>query len=58
VDELSLAVAPFFVGAVAAPRFAGPASYPHDPERPMRLAEVRRLGNIVLLRYLLGGDGR
>jgi 5-amino-6-(5-phosphoribosylamino)uracil reductase len=58
VDELELAVAPFFVGAAAAPRFAGPAVYPHGPGRPMRLAEIRRLDDIVLLRYLLdGGDG-
>ena len=57
VDELALAVAPFFVGAAAAPRFAGPGVYPHDPARPMHLAEVRRLDDVVLLRYLLGGDG-
>jgi 5-amino-6-(5-phosphoribosylamino)uracil reductase len=56
VDELELAVAPFFVGAAAAPRFAGPAAYPHDPGWPMRLAEVRRLDDIVLLKYLLGGE--
>jgi 5-amino-6-(5-phosphoribosylamino)uracil reductase len=56
VDELALAIAPFFVGSAAAPRFAGPAAYPHDPGRPMRLAEVRQLGEVVLLRYLLGGD--
>ena len=53
VDELELAVAPFFVGAATAPRFAGPALYPHGPRRPMRLADVRRLDEIVLLRYLL-----
>jgi 5-amino-6-(5-phosphoribosylamino)uracil reductase len=57
VDELALTVAPFFVGAAAAPRFAGPGVYPHDPARPMHLAEVRRLDDAVLLRYLLGGDG-
>jgi len=57
VDELALTVAPFFVGAAAAPRFAGPAVYPHDPGRPMHLAEVRQLDDAVLLRYLLGGDG-
>jgi len=57
VDELALAIAPFFVGAAAAPRFAGPAVYPHDPRRPMHLAEVRQLDEIVLLRYLLGADG-
>jgi len=57
VDELALSVAPFFVGATAAPRFAGPAAYPHDPGRPMHLAEVRQLDELVLLRYLLGEDG-
>jgi riboflavin-specific deaminase-like protein len=57
VDELALTIAPFFVGAAEAPRFAGPAVYPHDPGRPMRLAEVRQLDQVVLLRYLLGGDG-
>ncbi len=58
VDELELAVAPFFVGAASAPRFAGPAVYPHGPGRPMHLAGVRRLDDVVLLRYLLdGGDG-
>ena len=57
VDELALTVAPFFVGAASAPRFAGPGVYPHDPARPMHLAEVRQLDDVVLLRYLLGGDG-
>ena len=57
VDELALAIAPFFVGAAAAPRFAGPAVYPHDPGRPMHLAEVSQLDEVVLLRYLLGADG-
>ena len=57
VDELQLVVAPFFVGDPAAPRFAGPARYPHGPERPMSLAEVRRLDDVVLLRYLLGRAG-
>ena len=56
VDELALAVAPFFVGAAAAPRFAGPAVYPYGPGRPMHLAEVRQLDQVVLLRYLLGED--
>jgi 5-amino-6-(5-phosphoribosylamino)uracil reductase len=54
VDELALAIAPFFVGAAGAPRFAGPAVYPHGPGWPMHLAEVRRLDEVVLLRYLLG----
>ena len=58
VDELHLVVAPLFVGDPAAPRFAGPGSYPHDAKRRMQLAEARPIGDVVLLRYLLGpGDG-
>src|SRR5437764_2916223 len=53
-DELHLVIAPFFVGDPAAPRFALPGRYPHGPDDRMRLAEVRRLGHVVLLRYLLG----
>ncbi len=53
-DELQLAIAPFFVGDPAAPRFAGRGPFPHDPAHPMELAEVRRAGQLVLLRYLLG----
>jgi riboflavin-specific deaminase-like protein len=53
VDELQLAVAPFFVGDAEAPRFAGAASYPFGPSQPMTLAEVRQLDGVVLLRYLL-----
>ncbi|MQA84058.1 MAG: 5-amino-6-(5-phosphoribosylamino)uracil reductase [Streptosporangiales bacterium] len=53
-DELHLAIAPFFVGDPAAPRLTGPGSFPHGPADPMRLAEVRRMGDVLLLRYLLG----
>jgi 5-amino-6-(5-phosphoribosylamino)uracil reductase len=53
-DELHLVIAPFFVGDPAAPRFAIPGGYPHGPANRMRLAEVRQLGEAVLLRYLLG----
>jgi 5-amino-6-(5-phosphoribosylamino)uracil reductase len=52
-DELHLVVAPFFVGDDAAPRFAAPGSYPNDPAHRMQLAELRPLGDVVLLRYLL-----
>jgi 5-amino-6-(5-phosphoribosylamino)uracil reductase len=54
VDELRLAIAPFFVGDEAAPRFALPARYPHGPDHPMTLVEVRRLGDIVVAHYRLG----
>ena len=53
-DELHLVIAPFFVGDPAAPRFALPGRYPHGPGNRMQLAEVRQLGDVVLLRYLLG----
>jgi len=53
VDEIHLVIAPFFVGDPAAPRFAGSGAFPHQPGHPMRLAEVRQLGDVVLLRYLL-----
>ncbi|MEX5634462.1 RibD family protein [Parafrankia sp. FMc2] len=51
VDELHLVVAPFFVGDAAAPTFVGPGSFPFDAAHRLRLAEVRQLGDVVLLRY-------
>ena len=54
-DELQLAVAPFFVGDPAAPRFVRPGAFPQDDANPMALAEVSRLGDIALLRYLPRG---
>jgi 5-amino-6-(5-phosphoribosylamino)uracil reductase len=53
VDELQLVVAPLFVGDSKAPRFVGDGGFPWDRERRAALAEVRRLGNVVLLRYAL-----
>ncbi|WP_261565414.1 RibD family protein [Frankia gtarii] len=52
VDELHLAVAPFFVGEPDAPTFVGPGAFPQDVHSPLRLAEVRQLDDVVLLRYL------
>ncbi|WP_028921070.1 RibD family protein [Pseudonocardia acaciae] len=49
VDEVRLAVAPFFVGDAAAPRWVSPAAF---PDRRLRLAEARALGDIAVLRYL------
>lgn len=54
VDELRLAVAPFFVGEEDAPRFVMPGAYPHTPTAPMRLVEARALGDVAVLRYRLG----
>jgi 5-amino-6-(5-phosphoribosylamino)uracil reductase len=50
VDEIQLAVAPVLVGAVDAPRFVGPGRFPGGR---MRVAEVRPVGDLVLIRYLL-----
>ncbi|WP_308250355.1 RibD family protein [Sphaerisporangium fuscum] len=52
VDELHLVVAPFFVGDSGAPRFVGDGAFPYGPDNPLRLAETRRIGEVVLLRYL------
>jgi 5-amino-6-(5-phosphoribosylamino)uracil reductase len=52
-DELQLVVAPFFVGDPRAPRFVGDATFPCHAGRPARLAEVRPIGEVVLLRYAL-----
>jgi len=57
-DELRLAVAPFFVGDPAAPRFGLPAGYPHTPANPMTLAGIRRVGDVAVLNYLLTGTER
>ncbi|GAA1254970.1 hypothetical protein GCM10009677_00950 [Sphaerisporangium rubeum] len=52
VDEIHLAVAPFFVGELDAPRFVHPGTFPQDSARRMKVAEVRQIGDIVLVRYL------
>jgi len=54
VDELQLVVAPFFVGDPSAPRFVQSGVFPQSPDRPMRLAEVTRIGDLALLRYVIG----
>jgi len=54
-DQLDLAVAPFFVADAAAPRLDLPGP---GTDGPMTLAETRRVGEVALLRYLLGPGGR
>ncbi|MEV6770899.1 dihydrofolate reductase family protein [Nocardia sp. NPDC051030] len=56
-DELWMAVAPIVVGDPAAPRFLqttllGAADFPGGATHRMRLADVARIGDIALLRYL------
>jgi len=52
-DELHLVVAPFFVGDSRARRFVDDGRFPWHPGRRATLAEVRQIGDVVLLRYAL-----
>jgi 5-amino-6-(5-phosphoribosylamino)uracil reductase len=52
-DELQLVVAPFFVGDGQARRFVGSGAFPWCPSRRARLAEVRQIDDVALLRYAL-----
>ena len=52
-DELQLVVAPFFVGDSRASRFVGDGRFPWHPGPSGHLAEVRPIGDVVLLRYAL-----
>ncbi|CUR55308.1 Bifunctional deaminase-reductase domain protein [metagenome] len=52
-DELQLAVAPFFVGDRLARRFVEEGRFPWNADNRATLAEVRAIGNVVLLRYAL-----
>lgn len=52
-DELQLVVAPFFVGDRRARRFVGDGAFPWCPGHRARLAEVKQLEDVALLRYAL-----
>jgi len=52
-DELQLVVAPFFVGDSRARRFVDDGWFPWNPDRRASLVEVRRIDDVVLLRYAL-----
>jgi 5-amino-6-(5-phosphoribosylamino)uracil reductase len=54
-DELQLAVAPFFVGDSAAPRFVGDGRFPWNAQHRARLAAVTRADDVAVLRYALSG---
>lgn len=53
VDELQLVVAPVFVGDSEAPRFVRDGSFPWNVGRRAALVDVRKIGDVVLLRYAL-----
>ncbi|KOX18077.1 dihydrofolate reductase family protein [Nocardiopsis sp. NRRL B-16309] len=57
VDELRLAVAPFFVGEEDAPRFVLPGPFAFTPSSPLRLAQARALGDVAVLRYVADPAG-
>jgi 5-amino-6-(5-phosphoribosylamino)uracil reductase len=52
-DELQLVIAPFFVGESEAPRFVEAGRFPWTAARRAVLADSRRIGDVVLLRYAL-----
>ena len=52
-DELHVVVAPFFVGDPRAHRVVADGLPPWNRDRPARLAEVRQIEDVVLLRYAL-----
>jgi 5-amino-6-(5-phosphoribosylamino)uracil reductase len=58
VDELQLVVAPMFVGDSDAPRFVRDGSFPWNPTRRAALVDVRKIGDVVLLRYALSSRFR
>jgi 5-amino-6-(5-phosphoribosylamino)uracil reductase len=58
VDELQLVVAPFFVGDSSAPRFVTDGRFPWHAGRRAALADVRQIGDVVLLRYALSARFR
>ena len=58
VDELNLVVAPFFVGDSQAQRFVGDGRFPWNSGRRADLAEIRQIGDVVLLRYALSSRFR
>jgi 5-amino-6-(5-phosphoribosylamino)uracil reductase len=52
-DELHLVVAPIFVGDSRARRFVRDGDFPWSPCRRAELADVRKIGDVVLLSYAL-----
>jgi 5-amino-6-(5-phosphoribosylamino)uracil reductase len=57
VDEIQLAIAPFFLGEPDAPRFVGHGAFPQSAAHRMTLAEVMTVGDVAVMRYLPGSAG-
>jgi 5-amino-6-(5-phosphoribosylamino)uracil reductase len=52
-DELQLVIAPSFIGDPRAPRFVDDGTFPPANSGDIRLAEVRQIEQLALLRYAL-----
>jgi 5-amino-6-(5-phosphoribosylamino)uracil reductase len=52
-DEVHLVIAPLFVGDADAPRFVNPGVFPQDLAHRMTVEEVRPIGDVVFVRYLV-----
>ena len=57
-DELQVVVAPLFVGDSRARRFVEDGCYPWNESRRATLADVQKIGDVVLLRYALSARFR
>ncbi len=51
-DEIHLTIAPIFVGDSDAPRLVNDGVFPGGTTQRMTVAEVRSIGDVVLIRYL------
>jgi 5-amino-6-(5-phosphoribosylamino)uracil reductase len=51
VDEMRLAIAPFFVGDEKAPRFVNPGRFPHSQDRRMTLTRLERFDDVTVIWY-------
>ncbi|MFB4293442.1 RibD family protein [Nonomuraea sp. ATR24] len=51
-DEIHLAIAPIFVGDSKAPRFVNDGVFPGGTAHRMKVAEVKSVDDVVLIRYL------
>lgn len=52
VDEIQLALAPFFLGDPSAPRFVNAGTFGDGPQRRMQLTDVLAVGDVAVLRYM------
>ncbi|WP_025272622.1 RibD family protein [Haloglycomyces albus] len=52
VDEMHVAVAPFFVGDSRAPRLVRDGRFAFGPDRPLEIVESRQVGSVALIRMV------